>query len=80
MAHPPMSASLRFNSNPDFLHSTAKTSLVASVISGPIPSPGRRVTSYESLRDTALSDDDDDDENDDNDDGEKELGVNADAT
>lgn len=40
--------------NPALVHRAARTVLVAAVISGPIPSPGRRVTSYVSFLDTAL--------------------------
>lgn len=39
--------------NPDLVQRAERTTFVAAVISGPIPSPGRRVTSYVSFLDTA---------------------------
>lgn len=53
MAHPPMRASDRLIVKPALVHRAERTTLVAAVISGPIPSPGRRVTSYVSFLDTA---------------------------
>ena len=53
IAHPPIKASDRFRVKPALVHRAERTTFVAAVISGPIPSPGRRVTSYVSFLDTA---------------------------
>jgi hypothetical protein len=57
MAAPPIKASLSSTSNPQRLQRAASTFLVALVISGPIPSPGRSVIEYVFFLETASSDD-----------------------
>jgi hypothetical protein len=55
IAAPPIRASFKSISKPQRLHKLERTSAVAEVISGPIPSPGRTVILYVSFRDTAIS-------------------------